>query len=131
MVNTMIWNERCGIVAVRWVAYLAKGLRLLEKRYTGYNTIFGRTIPVLVGGVLCPMIICHMWSILVGYLTKAEDWLILKAVSKDIANNSLQCGLASKQVHKATTQNSHTQNWYTLKSNRKCIYCGSINQHVK
>ena len=67
----------------------------------------------MVGRVLCPMIVLPTWAILDGCPTKAKLWLISKIISKDKANNSLQCSLASKQFHKATIQQTHTQKFDT------------------
>ena len=69
----------------------------------------------------------HTWAILVGYMIKAKLWLILKTITKGRAKNSLQCGLASKQLFEATIQNIDTQSWYALESNKICNYYGRIN----
>ena len=45
--------------------------------------------------VLCPLIILHMWPILVGCPIKAQVQLISKTISKGNANKSLQYGLAT------------------------------------
>ena len=42
----------------------------------------------------------YKWAILVAFLTKTKIWCISITISKSIANNSLQCGLASKQFYK-------------------------------
>ena len=50
------------------------------------------------------MIILHVWPILIRCPTEAKLWLISKTMSKGKANNSMQCGLASKQFQKSTLQ---------------------------
>ena len=67
------------------------------------------------------MIILLMWATLVDCPTKAKLGLIPETISKGGANNSLQCGLASKQFHKAIIQNIHTKIDMHLRATRNAF----------